>query len=252
MKKIWDKLNSVLRLSFSLAKAEFKLRNEGSYLGIVWYLLEPLFIFLILIFIFGGRSNNIPHYPLYLLFGLVMFNFFSSATRESTNVIMNNSSFIKSRKLNYASLVISRVLRSMYSHVFEIIIVLIFMVYYKIPLIGILAYPPLLFLFSIFSLGIGLFLAAIGVYVNDLINVWRVFLRGIWFAVPIFYAIGESSLQFLINPITHFIHAGRLIVINHQQPSSYVILSILITPIISLVIGGLIFNKLKGKFAEKV
>jgi len=246
------KIRDVWELSWSLAKAEFKLRNEGTYLGIFWYLLEPLLMFLI-IFLISKRINPmIPNYPLYLLTGLVMFNFFSGTTREATTAITGNSGFIKSRKLNYESLVLSRVLRAVFSHFFEIIVIVIFIIYFKSSLIGLIFYPILLLLFTLFSVGVSLFLSALGVYINDLVNIWRVLLRLLWFATPIFYAIEESSIQFLFNPLAHFIGVGRYLIAYGQIPPLWMILSVIIIPIFSLLIGGFIFNKFKKEFAERI
>ena len=54
-KKMKEKIKSISALSFSLAKANFKIRNEGSYLGIFWYLLEPLAFFIVLLFFGEGQ-----------------------------------------------------------------------------------------------------------------------------------------------------------------------------------------------------
>src|SRR4030042_3140482 len=85
------KLRHFLDLSLEIAKSSFKLRNEGSYLGIFWYLLNPLLLFLLLLLVFSDRlGNSIPSYPLYLLLGIVIFNFFQQATTESTKIIVRD------------------------------------------------------------------------------------------------------------------------------------------------------------------
>src|SRR4030043_292518 len=104
-------------LSLSLAKFKFKLRNEGSYLGIIWYLLSPLFFFTLLFFIFNERiGSNIQNYPLYLLIGIIMFNFFQSVTSEAATIILTNRGLIKSIKFPRESLVLSNLLRALFSH----------------------------------------------------------------------------------------------------------------------------------------
>jgi len=77
----WYKLKSILGLSLSLAKSYFKSRNEGSYLGIFWYLLNPL-AFFVIIMLMSQVINAKPEkdYPLYLFLGLIMFNFFLNST----------------------------------------------------------------------------------------------------------------------------------------------------------------------------
>ena len=84
LKEHFARLKSILGLSLQLAKARFKLRNEGSYLGIFWYLLEPFLLFVIILGIrsaFVGGSGG-EDYPLYLIIGLVMINFFTGTSRN--------------------------------------------------------------------------------------------------------------------------------------------------------------------------
>jgi len=102
------KAKSILGLSLSLAKVKFKLRNEGSYLGVFWYLLSPLAMFLILLSLRGLTNKNpIEYYPIYLLLGLIVFNLFRYATTISTNAIRGNAGLIKSLKINLEPFLLS-------------------------------------------------------------------------------------------------------------------------------------------------
>ena len=80
----------VLSTSLALAKANFKLKNEGNYLGILWYLLEPLLMFFIFLAVRRILGADIPYYPMYLFLGLVIFNFFRKTTTDATRTIINN------------------------------------------------------------------------------------------------------------------------------------------------------------------
>ena len=89
-----QKLKSTLGLSLALAKAQFKLKNEGTWLGVLWYLLAPILTFLFMLGIFHDRlGNNIPNYPLYLLLGIILFNFFRKIADESVAIIKNRFSW---------------------------------------------------------------------------------------------------------------------------------------------------------------
>jgi len=243
---------SILGLSLSLAKVNFKLRNEGTYLGMLWYLLEPLLMFLLLLYIFSSRMNEIKHYPVYLLLGLIMYNLFSSSTIHSARAIVDNAAFIKSIKMRYEPLVLSVVLQFIFTHLFEIAVLAIFMIYFKISLVGLIFYPVLLIFYGIFICGISFALAAIGVRINDITNVWRVLVSLMWFATPIFYFIKEDSKQFLLNPIAHFILAARDLVITGRIPPFWLIIDVVILSFVSLAVGMTIFNLSKNKFAEFV
>ena len=246
------KIKSIVGLSLSLAKANFKLRNEGTYLGTLWYLLEPLLMFIVLFYIFSSRMSGIKNYPIYLLLGLVMYNLFSSATIQSTRAIIDNAEFIKSLKIPPEPLVLSALFQFIFTHLFEMGVLAIFMLYFGVSLIGLLFYPLLLFFYSIFILGVSLALAAIGARINDLANVWRVVVRVLWFATPIFYSMKSKSPLFLLNPLTHFISAARNLIIYNKPPELWPIINIAVISVISLVAGLSIFNLSKNKFAEYV
>jgi ABC-type polysaccharide/polyol phosphate export permease len=246
----------VLGLSLSLAKTNFKIRNEGSYLGIFWYLLEPLVFFAVLFFIKGVIFQKpIEHYSIYLFIGLIMFNFFTAVTNFSTNAINSNAGFIKSLKINKEAFVISGILQFMFSHFFEVIILVCFAVYFDLTLWWFVAYPIIFVFFSFFTLGVSFALAVIGVYIKDLKNVWSVLTRLLWFVTPIFYVINSESLFQKIsmwNPLYHFINISREIIIFHRLPSPSTILLAVFFSLAVFVIGLIIFHENKHKLAERI
>lgn len=256
-KKNYQKIKNVLGLSLALAKAGFKLRNEGSYLGIFWYLLNPLLMFSILFLIFGNRLGaEIPNYPLYLLLGIIIFNFFQQATTESTRAIIQEYRLIiKSINFPRESLLGAIVLKTLFSHLFEIILFIIFLLIFKNPLIGIIFYPIILLFFCFFAFGVSLILAALTVYFIDLENIWLFASRLLWLGTPIFYAVGGQTRLFyinLFNPMYYFITVARELIIYGRLPELWTILGGIIYGLFFLIIGLLIFKKLKNKFAEMI
>ncbi len=252
LSKTFNHLWGVLGLSFSLAKANFKLRIEGSYLGILWYLLDPLLLFLILYVVFGNNLGaQIPHFPLYLIWGLILFNFFSTVTTQATLVISGSGAFIKSMKINISSLIISTLIQTIFSHFFELIIFLIFMAYFRMPLIGLLAYPIVFIFFAMFTLGLSFILATIGVYTADLNNVWKAFTQALFFATPIFY-LAPKTWAFIWNPMYYFLGISRDLLIYNRLPQLEMVIITIIFSVGTLIVGYLIFNKYHKYFAEHV
>ena len=146
-----NSIKQFLGLSFSLAVSEFKLRNEGSYLGIFWYLLNPVLMFILLMAVFSANlGTGIPSYPIYLLIGIIMFNFFQKTTIESTKIIMQHNAMIKSIKFPHNALIGSIVLKTLFSHFFEIIVLAVFLVLFGVPLSGLIFYPLILVFFCLF------------------------------------------------------------------------------------------------------
>lgn len=245
-----------LILNIALAKAEFKLRNEGSYLGMFWYLLNPLLMFFLLLFVFSNKlGQNIPIYPLYLLLGVILFNFFRQTTTESTKIIHENRWLIKSINFPRQALVGSIVLKTLFSHIFEIILFVIFLFIFNVSPYGIIFYPLILFLFCLFVYGASLILSALTVYFVDLDNIWTFTSFLIWLGTPIFYAIENQEWLFrlnLFNPMYYFISIARDLIIYAKTPEVWMISGAVLYSLLFLVVGLFIFNKLKAKFAEMI
>jgi len=246
-----EKINNIFNLSWHLAKVNFKLRNEGSYLGIFWYLLDPLLMFLVLYTVFSKNiGSGINFYPVYLLAGLIVFNFFSRITGEATSIINSNSNFIKSINIPSESLIFSLLLRHLFSHFFEIIVFVLFLLYFKISVVGIFFYLPILLLLFLFTAGISFFLATLGVYAKDLNNVWRFFSQVLFFASSVFYKFDLSVSLLKYNPMANFIEISRqaLIYQNWQYPGN----ALMFITILTFCAGLFVFLKNKQKFAEKI
>jgi lipopolysaccharide transport system permease protein len=253
----YQKIKSIIGLSLSLAKADFKLKNEGSYIGIFWYLLNPILMFSLLYLIFSTRlGNNIHYYGLYLFLGIIMFNFFQASTLESTkSIIKENVWIIKSINFPREALILSICLTSLFSHFFEILLFFIILLFFKISLIGILYYFLVLIFFFIFIFGISLMLASLTVYFVDLGNIWNFGIRILWFITPIFYEIaGQTKLFYLnlLNPLYYFMTIARELIIYNKMPPLWIFFGAVGYSLISLIIGLSIFNKLKVKFAEMI
>lgn len=249
-------LKTQFHLGISLAKVNFKLRNEGSLLGILWYLLEPGLFFVTLIAIrghFSGSQN--PYYPLYLIIGLTLFNFFRNVTTQSTRAIAANEEFVKSIKIPLEPLVLSILFQFIFTHLIEIIIVALCSLYFHLPLTWIFYYPLILVVLSIFTLGLSFLLATIGTFIDDLSNVWRLIMQTLWLITPIFYIMKPESLIYtinLFNPMFYFITTARSIIIYGHWPGIRLLAAALASSIISLAIGLSVFRKYKIKFAESI
>jgi ABC-type polysaccharide/polyol phosphate export permease len=257
LQKYTRKIRRILGLSLVLAKAEFKLRNEGSYLGILWYLLNPILTFGLLLLIFNDRlGGDIKYYPLYLMLGIIMFNFFQSTTIESTKSIINEHHYlIKSMDFPREALILSIVFKNLFSHFFEIILFFVLILFFKINLFYGLYYLPILVLFSIFVYGFSLLLSSLSVYFVDLDNIWNFAVRIVWFGTPIFYTIaGQNKLLVLnfFNPLYYFITIARDLLIYNKMPELWFIFIILGISLFILYLGVIVFKKLKVKFAELV
>jgi len=241
-------------LTFYLAKSGFKVRNEGSYLGILWYLLNPLLFFGLLWLIFSNNiGNSIESYPLYLFMGVIMFNFFQSATSESIGIIRDNRELFKSINFPRMAFISGSVLKFFFSHVFEFFIFTIFLVALKGNFANVLFYPLIILFFIPFVFGVSLILGSVSVYILDVEGIWTFASKLIWFATPIFYALNLSSKLSVINwinPLYYFITLARDLVVYNTVPSAEIIVGSALSGALFLAAGVLTFNKLKTRFTE--
>jgi len=245
-----------LELILRFAIADFKLKNEGSYLGIFWYLLNPILMFLLLFLIFFDRlGQGIQNYQLYLFLGIIMFNFFQKTTLESTRAIWNNNTLIKSINFPKETLIQSIILRNLFSHFFEIILFGIFLTIKGVSPLNIIFYPIILLSLTVFTYGVCLLLSSITTHIIDLEKIWIFFSSLIWFGTPIFYSIaGQTRLlkANLLNPLYYFITSAREFIIYSNLPPNWMLLGLILFPLLTLTIGSIIFSKLKNKFAELI
>lgn len=243
-------------LTFDIGKAGFRVRNEGSFLGVLWYLLNPLLFFALLYLLFSHNVGaGVAYYPLYLFLGLIMFNFFQNVAGEASSIIRSNRSILKSLNLPRAAFFAGNVLKFLYSHIFDFIAFMLFAAFLKANLIGIMLYPLILAFFVLFIFGASLIIGSISVYVIDFGNVWNFLSTLLWFVTPLFYTLeGHPLLAQLsyLNPLYYFITAARDIIIYHQTPSSLILAGIIAWSAAALALGLIIFNELKDKFTEVI
>lgn len=256
VKKHWQETRYTFNLSLSLAKADFKLKNEGSYLGIIWYLLNPILTFTLLFLVFNDRlGQNISNYPLYLLFGIIMFNFFQNCTYESVRIIRESRWIIKSINFPIESLILGIILKNLFSHLFELIVAVAVILFLDANAAGIIFYFIILLFFMVFVFGASLILSSLTVYFNDIENVWSFGVRLLWLGTPIFYAIeGQTNLFYanLLNPMYYFITIARDIIIYSRTPDAWLLLAGIFYSLLVMSLGLFLFRKLKTKLAEKI
>lgn len=268
MRQYFSKQNRAL-LS-ELVRTDFKLRYQGSVLGYAWSLLRPLLIFGILYVIFAvviKSLGGIPHSPVYLLLGIVMWTFFTDMTTQSLGSIVGRGDLIRKIRIPRWSIVFSSSILALINLGLNLMIVAIAMVINKVPLQStLLVFPLLLLELYILALGISLFLAAAFVKYRDISYIWEVILQAGFYLTPILYAmtlipkVGVQKLM-LLNPVAQAIQDARYAVVTHH-PNVITISRVFddgwyrLIPfiIVALVfVGGLLyFRSQADNFAENI
>lgn len=253
LKLFWPRIKNVLGISLALAKINFKLKNEGTYLGLLWFFLEPLIMFMTLRAVFAHRiSENIPQYSLYLLLGVLMFQFFAKATAESVVCVVRQGEFIKTMKLDAWVFVISSLLTVIYTHFFEFIFLVVCFIIFKGNLFWLLFYPFIFFIFCVFILGLSLLVSIVGIFARDFTYVWRSICVVLWFVMPIAYIAHADEWWIQLNPVYYYISIARSLMIYHQMPGALMLVAATLLSMLVLCLGGLVFERYRPTLAEKI
>ncbi len=207
-----------------IVRTDFKLRYQNSILGYVWSLLRPLLLFLILYFVFTKFlkvGNSVPHYPVYLLLGLLFWNFFVEVTMGSVTSIVGKGDLI--RKINFPKYVIilAVIIAALINLSLTAVVVIIFMVvgHVAVHLQALLLIPLLLELVLI-AVTAAFFLSTAFVRYRDMSYIWEVIIQAAFYATPILYPltrVPHSFAKFLIlNPMAQVIQDSRYVLITHS------------------------------------
>ncbi len=253
-----------------LVVTDFKLRYQGSALGYLWSLFRPLFLFGILYIVFGyfaRFASNIDHYPIYLLLGVVLWNFFVEATNFGLQSIVNRGDLI--RKINFPKyiIVVSGTISALINLCISLAVVFVFILFAGIELRPIaLLLPFLIIELYIFALALAFFLSALYVKYRDISYIWELLMQAGIYATPIIYPLSlvveKSQLAakiMLLNPAAQIIQDARYVLITPKTDTllklshNYLAISVPVIIIISIVVAGALYFRASSKhFAENV
>jgi len=241
----------------NLAVAELKNRYQNTSLGYFWSILSPLFMALVLWFVFRKLFGGEDNYALNLIVGIMVWRFFSTGTCACLNSIASKPNLVTKVYIPRHILVFSTALSSLISSLLEFIVILPITFY----LLGhipwtVIFYPLAHVLLFLPVYGIGLLWASSFVYFRDLLQIWEVMLSILIYASPIIYPVtivpAYLLKYYMLNPLTHFIIIYRDIMVNGTFPGWDSLLIVLIFGIGTFIIGNFVFNKLQRRFAEEL
>jgi ABC-type polysaccharide/polyol phosphate export permease len=238
----------------NLVLKDFRIRYRNMSLGVLWSLLNPLVMMAVLTFVFTQIFRSpIPNFPLFLLCGLVPFNFFSSAWNASTTSIVDNANLIKRVPFPREIIPIASVLATTVHLAAQIgLIFAMVLIYGKGINIYWLWLPVVWGLTMIFVCGLGLICSGLDVYLRDLRYVVESTLTVTYWLVPTFYDFSIIPTRYReiyqLNPIAALVLAQRNIFLYDKAPPETLLWKLAISSFAMFGIGLLVFQKLKRKF----
>ena len=271
VKSMREKYHYSLILLRELVITDFKLRYQGSVLGFAWSLLKPMFLFLILYLVFvqflkvGG---DMPHWPIGLLIGIVLWNFFVEVTSGGIGSVVGRGDVI--RKINFPKYII--VLASSASALINLglnlIVISIFMVINGVELSWLMILAPIYMLeIFFFGLGIAFLLSAVYVRFRDVNFIWEIVLQGMFYASIVLFPVsdllkhaGVNVIKILLmNPVAQAIQDVRYVLLSQKYPTlgtlvdngPLVFIPFALT-VALFIFGAWYFRKKSPSFAEDI
>lgn len=237
-----------------LVARDFKTKYKRSVLGVLWSFLNPLLTMLVQYIVFSTLfQSDIPNFPLYLLTGIICFNFFSEATTMALQSIVGNASLITKVYVPKYIYPVTRVLSSGINLLLSLLPLFVVILLTKTPIRpAVLLLPFSIICLIVLCIGIGFILSALMVFFRDTQFLWGV-LNMLWmYLTPIFYPesiIPEQFVQlYKCNPLYHIIRFFRIILINGVSPEPKAYLLCLLSSFIPLMLGAVIFKRQQDKF----
>lgn len=247
------------RYSFLMSEMisrDFKVKYKRSVLGVLWSLLYPLLMMSVMAIVFSQmfkfRMEGV-NYLVYLMSGLVMFNYFSEASNSAMTSIVTNFSLITKVYIPKYIFPLSKCLFVGINFLLSLIPLLLIVIVTKAPIsFNYLLLPYAFICMFLFTVGISFIISAWSVFLRDIFYIYGILLT-IWqYFTPIFYDIGmlpeKLQVLFKFNPLYQYITFVRTILLDAKTPDISNFLYCGLFSVIFLTIGCFVFKKNQDKF----
>lgn len=250
----------------NLVLKDFRVRYRNMSLGVLWSVLNPLIMLAVLVVVFSYIHPNRTqhHFPIFLLLGLISFNFFSLCVSAATTCVRDNASLIKKvifpRQLLPLSILLSQTIHLL----IQVALLFLFILWFRVPM-G----PSYWWLVPVFAtqwlaiLGLSLLFSALNVFYRDVQYIVESGLRVMFWFTPIFYAlrtvrIGLSAKHpalyylYLMNPLAGCIDAARWAVLEGKAPEPQAFGIAVAVSVFWFLVGAWLFERTKDYFADRI
>lgn len=255
LKEIWR----YRELFYIFAWRNIKVRYKQTFLGVAWAVLQPIVSMVIFTIFFGNLakipSGSIP-YPVFVLCGLVFWNFFSNALSQASNSLVENQHIIQKVYLPKIILPISAVITSTVDFLINLVLlVVVLLIFKQTPSWNLLLVVPLAWVVSVIgATGIGLFLSALNVKYRDVRYALPFFIQSLIFVSPVIYGTNivrdSNKLIMALNPMTGVIEAVRVSVTGLANFNWQLIAISVTSSLLVFIFGVFYFNKTERFFAD--
>ncbi len=250
-------------LLWQMVGREVKARYKQSILGYFWVILNPLAQMLVMSFAFSlilkiptNSASNIP-YSIFLFVALLPWNLFANSLASASTSLVNSAPLITKVYFPRTILVISTIMAKIVDFLFALIILIVYMIIFKIPInINILWVLPIFFIQQIFTIGLSLFFAASNLLYRDIQYLLSLIITLWLYLTPVIYPAdivpAKFRIFFQLNPMAVIINAYRQTVLGGGVPNYNSLFIALGVSLITLLLGFSYFKSREKIFADNI
>lgn len=268
----WQRIAELYRfrdLLYYLVVRELKARYKGSLLGFLWTLVNPLLMMLVFTAVFTIITPNatVPKYPVFLLCGLLPWNFFSAGVMTSIGSVVGNANLVKKVYFPREVLPIASVLAQLVNFLLALVVLFGLLFVFQADISAyVYMLPVVILLQTLFIMGLALLLSAVNVYYRDTMMIMDVVILAWFFLTPIFYSLNIlpqsyeafgvtlniHRLMYILNPMASIINAYRDLLYLGTYTEIDFLLRTALTSLGVLFFGYWLFTRVSGNFGEEV
>lgn len=260
MKKLFQDFKKFNKYALYSAKAELKSEVINSYFSWLWWILDPLFFMLIYTFIVVVvYKTSEPLFPVFVLIGLTIWNFFSKVVANSVKIVSANSGIVSKVYIPKYILILQKMYVNFFRMIISTLLIGVLLLFYKVNIgLTILYFIPLTVILFILTLGVSIFLSHFGVFVEDLANVINILLRLMFYLSGIFYSISTripapyNMLMLRLNPIAYLIEDYRNVLLHNTLPNFSLMLYWLIISVIIVLLSAKLMYKYENSYVKVI
>lgn len=243
-KELWH-YKDLLR---NLISRDLKIRYKRSVLGFGWAMLNPLLTMIVLTMVFSAIFRfDTEDYAIFVLAGLLLWNFYSQGTNVATSSILGNSAVLTRIHVPASAFVVVSVGTAFVNLLYSLgPLLLIALVTGIRPSFSWFFLVVPILQTAILAFGVGLLLAPLAVYFRDVIDIYQVFLSLYFYVSPIIYPADVLPPTLLklqqANPFFYLLSNIRTPLIDGALPDGSSIALGFVIPCLILLIGWLVFT----------
>jgi lipopolysaccharide transport system permease protein len=244
-------------LLHNLVLKDFRTRYRNMSLGVFWSMVNPLVMMGVLTFVFTRifENRSIPKFPVFVLCGMVPFNFFSLAWSTGTTSMLDNANLIKRVAVPREVLPISSVLGNAVHLGIQALLLAVMALVFGAGINWFWLWMPIIWALEIvFTCGCVLLCSALDVYIRDMRYVVESACTVLFWLVPIFYSFPmirpEYRELYRWNPLAAVIFALRAIILDAKAPAASLLIQLTLGSFGMFALGWYVFRKLSLRFYD--